>query len=93
MDIAFDPDDDPSTPLTWDDLGWNNYPDGARFISTAIHPTATHPTATPPVPNLFNKLSAAEKAQWGRHSADMAAVLYQKPVMIAVHAKEMLEKL
>jgi hypothetical protein len=93
MDIAFDPDDDPSTPITWDDLGWNNYPDGAGFISTTVQPTAIHPTATPPVPNLFNKLTAAEKAQWGSHSADMAAVLYQKPVMIAVHAKEMLEKL
>ncbi len=92
MDIAFSPDDDPATPLTWDDLGWNNYPDGVGFISTAIQPTATHPTATPPVPNLFNKLTAAEKGQWGSHSADMASVLYQKPVMIAVHAKEMLEK-
>jgi hypothetical protein len=45
------------------------------------------------VPFFFNKLTAAEKAQWGTHSADMASVLYQKPVMIAVHAKEMLEKL
>lgn len=83
MDVKFEPDDDPSTPITWDDLGWDNFNEGMKFISTA----------TPPVPAFFNKLTAAEKAQWGTHSADMAFVLYQKPVMIAVHAKEMLEKL
>jgi hypothetical protein len=82
-DIKFDPDDDASTPITWDDLGWDNFADGIEFLSTS----------TPPVPFFFNKLTAAEKAQWGTHSADMASVLYQKPVMIAVHAKEMLEKL
>ena len=82
-DIKFEPDEDPSTPITWDDLGWDNFADGIEFLSTA----------TTPLPVFFNKLSAAEKAQWGTHSADMASVLYQKPVMIAVHAKEMLEKL
>ncbi len=82
-DIEFEPDEDPSTPITWDDLGWDNFADGIAFLSTT----------TPPLPTYFNKLSAAEKAQWGTHSADMASVLYQKPVMIAVHAKEMLEKL
>jgi hypothetical protein len=82
-DIKFQPDDDPSTPITWDDLGWDNFADGIEFLSTSIKP----------LPAFFNKLTAAEKAQWGTHSADMASVLYQKPVMIAVHAKEMLEKL
>ena len=82
-DIKFEPDEDPSTPITWDDLGWDNFADGIAFLSTS----------TPPLATFFNKLSAAEKAQWNTHSADMAAVLYQKPVMIAVHAKEMLEKL
>lgn len=82
-DIKFQPDDDPSTPITWDDLGWDNFADGIEFLNTS----------TTPLPSFFNKLTAAEKAQWGTHSADMASVLYQKPVMIAVHAKEMLEKL
>ena len=82
-DIEFEPDDDPNTPITWDDLGWDNFADGIKFLNTS----------TKPLPSFFNKLTAAEKAQWGTHSADMASVLYQKPVMIAVHAKEMLEKL
>jgi len=32
-------------------------------------------------------------AQWGSDSARMANILFQAPVMIAVHAKEMLEGL
>lgn len=81
MDVTFSPDDDPSTPITWDDLSWKNFGDGMRFINTA----------TPPLPAFYNTLTPALKAQWGRHSADMASILFQKPVMIAVHAKEMLE--
>jgi hypothetical protein len=49
--------------------------------------------ATPPLPKFYNLLSAALKAQWGHHAADMASVLFQRPVMIAVHAREMLETL
>ena len=41
----------------------------------------------------MNLLSPALKAQWGRHAADMAAILFQRPVMVAVHAREMLETL
>ena len=81
MDITFEP-DSPST-VTWDDLAWTKFGEGLRFIDTA----------QPPAPDFFNRLSAAEKSQWGSHSADMASILYQKPVMIAVHAKEMLENL
>jgi hypothetical protein len=49
-------------------------------------------TAVTPQASFMNQLTPAERAQWGSHSADMAFVLYQKPVMIAIHAKEMLEK-
>jgi len=52
-----------------------------RFVSTAV----------PPQASFLGQLTAAERAQWGSHSADMAFVLYRTPVMIAVHAKEMLE--
>jgi hypothetical protein len=82
MDIAFDPDDDPATPITWNDLSWDRMPAGA-FISPAAAP----------LPTFFNQLSAELKAQWGHHAADMATILFQRPVMIAVHAREMLETL
>lgn len=83
MDVSFAPDDDPSTPITWDDLSWDTLGDGVDFISTAAAPGTS----------FLNRLTPQLRAQWGRHSADMAFILYQKPVMIAVHAKEMLENL
>lgn len=82
LDIEFDPDDDNTTPITWNDLSWQNVPGGA-FLNPA----------TPPSAPFFNLLAADLKAQWGRHAADMASILFQRPVMIAVHAREMLEKL
>ncbi len=81
MDIEFEPDD--PNKVTWDDLSWDEFSSGLRFIDTS----------TPPVASFFNRLTSAERGQWGSHSADMASILYQRPVMIAVHAKEMLENL
>lgn len=82
LDIEFDPDDDNTTPITWNDLSWESVPAG-----TFLNPAAQ------PLPAFFNLLAADLKAQWGRHAADMASILFQRPVMIAVHAREMLEKL
>src|SRR4029434_9438924 len=67
MDIKFDPDDEEDTPITWNDLGWDSVPAGR-----CVNP------ATPPLPKFYNLLSAALKAQWGHHAADMASVLFQR---------------
>jgi hypothetical protein len=64
MDVIFSPDNDPSTPITWNDLAWNNFDAGMRFVSTAV----------PPQASFLGQLTAAERAQWGSHSADMAFV-------------------
>jgi hypothetical protein len=81
LDVEFDPDENPNTPITWDDMAWDRLPAGTAFLSTAA----------PPLPEFFGQLTQSLKDQWFRNSADMASILYQKPVMIAVHAKEMLE--
>lgn len=81
LDVEFDPDSDPATPITWNDLSWESIPAGG-FLSPAA----------PPVAAFFNLLATDLRAQWGRHAADMAAILFQRPVMVAVHAREMLEK-
>lgn len=82
MDTAYDPDDDPQTPITWNDLSWTKMPDGA-FLDPAVQP----------ISSFWTKLSSDLKAQWNHHAADMASVLFQRPVMIAVHAREMLENI
>ena len=82
MDASFAPDDDPNTPLTWNDLAWTLFPTGQAFIDTTV------------LPQSFVPAGAGESlSQWGTDSARMAYILFQNPVMIAVHAKEMLEGL
>jgi len=82
MDVSFSPDDDPATPITWDDLAWTLFPGDPPFIDTGVRPQGLTPAG--PGESL---------AQWGTDSARMASILYQRPVMILVHAKEMLEGL
>jgi hypothetical protein len=70
--------------LTWDDASWDLVT-GEKIAATKILPNTT-------ITTFENKLVNAErlKAKWGKSSADMAYILYQKPVMIAIHANEML---
>ncbi len=80
MDKNYAPDDDVSTPITWDDMAWDKYDPTKKYIDTFTLPTADFVPAG----------QGESRSQWGKSSADMAYILYQKPVMIAVHAKEML---
>ena len=82
MDVSFVPDEDPATPLTWNDLAWSHFADGQPFIDTSVQPQSFTPAGT-----------GESLSQWGTDSARMAAILFQTPVMIAVHAKEMLKGL
>jgi hypothetical protein len=77
MDVAFDPGSD---GVTWDDLAWDSF-GGAdlKFIQAAVRPTFAPSDNTPD--------------KWGTSSANMAYVLFQKPSMVAVHAREMLASL
>ena len=63
--------------LSWDDLAWDRLPPDTTFIKASV------------VPNI----SVPDKNKWGADSANMAYVLFQKPSMVAVHAKEMLDNL
>ncbi len=77
MDIAFDPD---GPVVRWDDLAWNKYDASKKFIEAAVKPSIA--------------LAGGDSlSQWGTDSASMAYILFQKPVMVAIHAKEMLDKL
>jgi len=65
------------TQLSWDDAYWGIV-------------TGKNISMTDDVTALTAKMIASEKNRWGRSSADMSYILYQDPVMIAIHAKEML---
>ncbi len=66
-----------SDGFSWDDLAWTNFPSGTQFIKGSVTPDRIFP----------------ENQRWGTHSANMAYILFQKPSMVAVHSKEMLENL
>jgi hypothetical protein len=88
MDIAYEPTldtnnnpaDDPRD--TWNNLAWNSF--------GAVEPSFVSRTPAP----TFPRPDAAELAAhvWGSNAAQMAYILFQTPVMVAVHASEMLEK-
>jgi hypothetical protein len=64
--------------LMWDNLSWENL--GAAVPLIRMTPLAVDP----PGP-----LDGG--ARWGTHAADLAFILYQRPVLVAVHARKMLE--
>jgi hypothetical protein len=73
----------PAAPGTvkWDNLSWDNLGADVKVIDVA------RPFASPP--GGTNSAGVT----WGANSADMAFILYQKPVLVAVHAREMLRQL
>ena len=85
MDIGYNP--NVPDENTWNDLSWENMPNGGSdFVQENVSPGDTG------LPNgEFNPPNSSEKGTWGRSSADMAAILFQRPVMVAVHATEMLD--
>jgi len=67
-------------PSTWDDLSWEHLVSSKTdllnyHISFSKTVTITNP---------------ANQPVWNMNSADMAAILYQSPVLFARHAAEML---
>lgn len=89
MDITYEPTKDSDTnPVndpkdTWDNLAWNS------FGLTEPAFVKRFPAPTFPRPDV----AELSKHPWGYNSAQMAYILFQNPVMVSVHATEMLEKL
>lgn len=67
----------------WDNLSWDNLPEDEVFVSSQVPPS--------PSSNGLGWPSDTASESWGRSSTDMAGILLQKPVMLAIHAKELLK--
>ncbi|MFT4094006.1 MAG: hypothetical protein QM640_10225 [Niabella sp.] len=84
MDISYDP--DKPNAVTWNDLSWENFKgEKIPFVSGNKAPAK-------PDGSAFNVADQNTAGTWGRSAADMATILLQRPVMIAIHATEMLDK-
>ena len=87
MDIAYEPtrdtDGNPANDPrdTWNNLAWNSF-GGSEPPFVTRQPAPSFPR--PDVGEL-------QAHQWASNAAQMAYILFQTPVMVAVHASEMLE--
>ena len=89
MDINYTaPDGD--APNTWDNLSLENVSAGNPFVLLNDTPVSTNGKAWPHE-NGGTTAADTDLEMWGRCSADMAGVLYQKPSMMAIHGKELLK--
>jgi hypothetical protein len=71
----------PTTPregITWNNLSWEHLPADAPVVPMT-------PAPSPPG-------TGDGGAAWGTNAANMAFILYQQPVLVAVHARRMLAK-
>jgi hypothetical protein len=75
-------DDTTGKTLKWDSLSWENLGKNVPIIDLS-KTFATEP------PNA----SKTDGASWNNHAADMAFILYQRPVLVGIHARDMLDKL
>jgi hypothetical protein len=66
----------------WDNLAWVNIDLSGGAAVDVGKPFVTAPAGADPL-----------SVQWGSNAADMAYILYQDPVMIAVHGRNMLKNL
>lgn len=67
------------TPATWNDLRTGNAPFVNGYLSAADNAV-----------NATNKVITGKVVDWGFNSTNMAQILYQNPVLLAVHAEEMI---
>jgi hypothetical protein len=75
--------DDPTgKTLKWDNLSWANLGASVPIIDL-VKPFASQP------PNA----SKTGGASWNNNAGDMAFILYQRPVLVGIHARDMLAKL
>ncbi len=81
---------------TWNDAGWENVAPGIQpgdMLRVAGEITlATPPSSTPEELRAQAQDDRAVRWHAGMDAADLAYILYQVPVLVAVHAAEMLPK-
>src|SRR5262249_23294211 len=84
MHIRYTPDQDPdghNKADTWNTLAWNSFDgDEPPFVLRGTQPKLNNPDPE------------TKKHHWGSNAAEMAYILFRTPVMVAVHASELLVK-
>jgi hypothetical protein len=94
LDIDQDPNKPPPTLNIWNDLSWEHVAPSGNFIEINNAFTLTDPTGNPELVEKVTQYGDDKHIQWNpnTNAADLAYVLFQVPVLVAIHASEMLRR-
>ena len=70
----------PDPPASWNDLSWRHFAKTEDELKALVHVSAS---------KVFPEI---DKVTWGKNSAHQAFITLQRPVRIAIHAKQMIKK-
>jgi hypothetical protein len=83
-----------NTFKTWNDLGWGDVAEENGFLRAAQNNLHISPPAADNPQGILQQAGEDDDLAWTSNSnaADIAYVLYQVPVLVAIHASDMLPK-
>jgi len=82
-----EPDGPPGPPASWSDLDWADLVPAGTDLATVRYAGVAGPLATPAVTLPVLAGRPQPTATWAADSAQMAAITYQRPMRVAVHAR------
>lgn len=82
-----EPDGPPATPSTWSELDWADVVPAGTDLATVRYATVAGPLAQPAVTLPVLSGRAEPTATWGADASQMAAITYQRPMRVAIHAR------
>ena len=88
MDVADFTKDPPALTTTWNELSWRHMARTEQGLKALSHISLDSIQSV--VPNIDTQ--AIDKATWGKNSSHLAYVTLQRPMRIAIHAREMIKK-
>jgi hypothetical protein len=94
LDMSQNSGQPPPTLNVWNDLSWQHVAPAGDFIEINNTFTLVDPSSDPELVEKVEQYRDDRHIQWNpdTNAADLAYILYQAPVLIAVHASEMLRR-
>jgi hypothetical protein len=94
FDVDQEPDQPPPDINVWNDLTWEHVAPTGEFIDTNKTFNLVNPTGNPELVEKVKQYGDDKNIQWNpnTNAADLAYITFQVPVLVAVHASEMLRR-
>jgi hypothetical protein len=88
IDVADFTKDPPALTTTWNELSWRHMAQTEEKLKALSHVSLG--TIKSVLPNIDTQ--TIDKATWGKNSSHLAYITLQRPMRIAIHAREMIKK-